>query len=58
MANVKYRTCYRVADAYCGSCAAPIMARVLDPFFRGHQEKSGWSRPGPPAPKAQERLFR
>ena len=37
MANAKCRSCDHAADAdaYCGSCAAGLMAQALNPFFGG-----------------------
>ena len=60
MANPTCRNCDRSADAgaYCGSCAAAIMAKALNPFFGGKWKKLGrpdavrTSRPSP-----QQRLF-
>ena len=51
MANAKWRTCDRAADAgaYCNSCAADIKAKALNPFSvdggRGPPDRSS---PGPP----------
>ena len=41
MANATCKNCDRSADAgtYCRSCADRIMARALNPFFRGRQKK-------------------
>ena len=41
MANAKCRTCDHVAaaGAYCGTCAADIMAKALNPFFGGRRKK-------------------
>ena len=53
MANAKCRTCDHAvaAGAHCSSCAAGIMAKALDPFFRGRRKKlPSQSRPRPPGP--------
>ena len=44
------RRCRRAADdgPYCGTCAADIMAKALNPLYRGRRKKS--SRPEPPQP--------
>ena len=57
MAAAKCRNCDHSADAgaYCGDCAAAIMAKALDPFFGGKQNKL--SRPDAvriPRPSAQQ----
>ena len=41
MANPICRTCDPIADsgAYCGQCAAGIMAKALNPFYGGHRKK-------------------
>ncbi len=59
MANAKCRTCDHAAaaGAHCSSCAAGIMAKALDPFFRGRRKRL--PRPEPPKasrPSAQQRL--
>ena len=59
MANAKCRTCDHAAavGAHCSSCAAGIMAKALDPFFRGRRKKL--PRPEPPKasrPSAQQGL--
>ena len=59
MANAKCRTCDHAADvgAHCCSCAAGIMAKALDPCFRGWRKK--FPRPEPPKasrPSAQQLL--
>ena len=61
MAAAKCRNCDHSADAgaYCGDCAAAIMAKALAPFFSGKQNKLGW----PDAvrtsrPSAQQRQLR
>ena len=61
MATAKCRNCDRSANAgaYCGYCAASIMAKALDPFFGGKRNKLG--RPGEvrtPRPSAQQRQLR
>ena len=68
MANPTCRNCDRGADAgaYCGSCAAGIMASALNPHFRGLRKKLPSEqptlpqRPGPTAgnTSGQQRLFR
>ena len=61
MGNVKCRNCDRSADAsaYCGSCAAAIMARALSPSFCGKRKKTGQTEAvRTPRPAAQPRLFR
>ena len=59
MANAKCRTCdHAAAGAYCSSCAADIMSKALNPFFRVRRKKL--PRPEPPrpsAPSTQHRLF-
>ena len=53
------RTCDRVADAgvYCSSCAAGIMAKVLNPSFGGRRKKSRRPEVLPPSASTQQRLF-
>ena len=52
MANAICRTCDHAADAgaYCGSCAADLMAKALDPYFRGLHKKLP-DRPGKLPPR-------
>ena len=60
MANAKCRICRRVADAgfYCGTCAADIMAKALNPVFGGRRKKSRRTeQPQTPSPSPQQRLF-
>ena len=64
MASAKCRTCDCMADAgtYCSSCAADIMAKALNPYFRGQRKKlpdrSGKLSPPQPATySSQQRLF-
>ena len=61
MGNGTCRRCRRAADAgaYCGSCAADIMARALNPRYGGRRKKEG--KPEPVRPlraSGQQRLFR
>ncbi len=55
MANAKWRTCDRAADAgaYCNSCAADIKAKALNPFFGGRRKRS----PRPEQPRASAPPF-
>ena len=61
MGDTKCGSCDLAAEAgaYCGGCAARIMARALNPFFGGRRKKSaGPETPRPARPVAQQRLFR
>ena len=59
MANSTCRNCDRSADAgaYCSWCAAGIMAKALNPPFRGRHKKSRRPEVLPSSTSTQQRLF-
>ena len=60
MDNVKCRSRDHGADAvaYCGSCAADIMAKALNPSYGGRRKRLPRpEQPRPCTPSTQHRLF-